>query len=326
MEASADMRRRDLFGAAAVAAAGCATLKSEPDASEIQARLALGLRKVGNPFGRIVAASHFTGEEQRFVESALRGLLLTAAIHEVPEAHRDAILLEQTKKQIPELDRALANAQAILQMEPADRVRIERKIRSDPSLPEKVTELLAHHARASGVPGAGRFELRSLAQQCAWRIQHQPISLVLDDTLAKMEKVRARFGDRAVEARGLVAQAQERAVMGDGYDEADELGEEKEDPKEDPQEEVEAPQVPARGKKLMLGGGVTAGAGLVFGGAGVGLFFAAFEVDSSLLAGVSVVMCGIGALALIVGLIVLIVGIVIRANDVAEYGGSSEAP
>jgi hypothetical protein len=333
------MRRRDLLGAAAgAAAAGCATVRVDPeqDFAELYARLDEGLASVGNPFEKVVAGAKFTDRERAFVESSLRSLLVTAAIHELPEHRRDDPgLVARARAHAPDFERALGSARALMQMAPSDRVRIEREIRRDPSLPEKVTELLARYAKTSRVPGAGRFELRSLAQRCAWRMQHQPVSLVMDDTLERMTKVEARLGERSMQARLLLARAQEEEVEQSGesgYDEAEELGEEAKreeqgEPIGEEQLEVEKPKgPPPRGKHLMMGGGIAAGGGLILGAAGFGVFFAAFDSDSSFLGVLSFIMCGVGALSLIVGLIVLIVGIVVRVNDLADYRSENAAP
>jgi hypothetical protein len=318
LEAIDPVRRREVLGAAAGALAGCATLPVDRiEGRERYARLDRNLQSVGGVFEEMVPRAR--SAERAYVDAALRSLLLTAVIHELPESERgDPRMKERLQAHAKDFELALGTSREILQMPASERLLIERGLRRDPALADRVSELLARKARAAGISGAGRIELRKIAQQSAWSMQHQPISLVMDDTLARMRKVEARLGADATRARLMLAAAQESVVAGE-YDEDDELAEESES-EEAEAEEIEAkPKKPTRGRNLMIGGGIAMGGGLLLGAAGFGLFFASFDTSSDFAATLSLVMCGVGAIALVIGLIVLIVGIAFSVSDASEY-------
>lgn len=323
------MQRRELLGAAAAVMAGCATSRAEPkpelDLDGFYRRVDRGLASIGNPFQEVVPAVRFEPGERAFVEASLRTLLLTAAIQELPDSRRgDPELEKRVAAHRRDFELGLGGAEAILRMPPAERIRIEREVRRSPGLPERISDVLGRHARMAGVAGSGRFELRSMAQQVVWRMQHQPISLLFDDTLDRMQRVQVRLGggserSRTSLARALFAQEGE-------YDEAEEVEPEPDQRPAKPREERElGPREQTKQKRagrVLLGGGLAVSGGLALGGLGVGLAFVSFGGGGpDFLPAVSITMCTIGGLAVVGGLITLIVGGVMRAREKREEWG-----
>src|SRR5687767_1403873 len=199
------MKRRDLLTAAAGAMTGCAVSRSSTgahDFDDLYGRLDRGLASVGNPFQEIAPEARFSASERAFVEAALRSLLLTSAVHELPEEERgDPRMISRLEAHRNDFELAMRSTRSMLEMSPAHRITLQRAIRTKPSLASKAADVLGRHAKLADVGAAERFELRRIAQQTAWRIQHQPLSMVADDTLDRMRRVEMRIAADSTQLR-----------------------------------------------------------------------------------------------------------------------------
>ena len=149
------------------------------------------------------------------VKKALRSLTLTGAYRELDvKAKEHPGVKRRVEAGQPELDEAVLGMAAILgDLNEGDRVELQRRLDADPSLAHRIAEQLDEDMKRMDMPPARRMRLRRLAQHITWRLKNQPVSLLLDEYVDKVDKVAKRVGYDEQLKRQIAARAAASALL-----------------------------------------------------------------------------------------------------------------
>ena len=161
---------------------------SSGDASDLLARLDGGLRTVRAGLA----------DERRIPEAArrtlgvgLEALVVADVARSIPagtELPRE--VARRIGETLPILDECVVTYHALLDGAPPSlRRKIDRELRRDPAKVMDVAEALDGRACALGVSSDSRTRMRRIATTVGTRIRHQSSSAVIDDCLAKVDRV-----------------------------------------------------------------------------------------------------------------------------------------
>jgi hypothetical protein len=323
------MKRRRMLelgivGGVAAAATGCAAVApatrtadwQDPELggflADLDASMArIGAADVGNLFALGKSADPPGIGEERLVKKALRSLVMTGAYRELSDkAKRHDGVKARVEAVQPELDDAVLGVAALLgDLNEGDRVELQMRLKDDPKLPNRVAEWLDGAMSRMNMPTARRLRLRRLAQHVGWRLEHQPVSVLLEEYVAKVDKVSRRIGYSEELKRQVATRALSSSLLAwqDPATALNQAGANQAEPPENAAPTVDCTTGSPRGTTAVTVGGVLLGvSGALAIGGGVAL-------ATSGLGGAVFVLTAAGVL-LLAGLITLIVGLVLRSG------------
>jgi hypothetical protein len=321
------MRRRELLtGALAAAAGGCAAQQagSSIEVGGAVTKLDRSLGRISDPFQGFVRRETGRSDavipeaERELVSGSLKSLLLLGTLRDLPrDARSHPEVQARAAALMPESGRSLYGmTMHMQQMVPAERIAMQREIARDPSLPLRAAEHLDRLAGVGELGPRSRYHLRSIATDAAWRLGHQPVSLFLDDTTARVTKAVARAGERsASEREWLAARMQEEGE----WDEDSEYEYYDAPEEEEPEEPVvrRRERRPWGGRGMAIGGGAAGILGLV-GGYVSFVWFAVNDYAGESLAGPTALAI-VSGVTFVAGVIVMIVGLVLKSRQDREW-------
>lgn len=167
---------------------------------ELQQRLAAidhGMRHIQSArLGWAPAAAH--GEESvdaQLFRSSMRSLLLTSSVNDLPEADRARPEVRQRVLDVaPEVDYAVSGSlQRVSQISQHELTDIQAALKDDPGLPKKIAEAIDEQALDGGVPLRRRLHFRRMVNHVLWRMKKQSVGLVIEETLAKVQRMADRY-------------------------------------------------------------------------------------------------------------------------------------
>lgn len=128
--------------------------------------------------------------DSQLVRSSMRAMLVTSSLADVPVANReDETLLAMVDAHSVEADFALFGMlDRVESMSDAEIRDLQAAIREDPDLPMKAAELIDREAAAAGIGHRRRLHFREIASHVAWKMQHQPLALVVSEAATKTRK------------------------------------------------------------------------------------------------------------------------------------------
>ena len=185
---------------------------------QLHARLDRGLARVrAVPRGDI--ARQLAGHPRpALAEDILRLGLETFVVADVVRSVPEGVsvppsLQARLTPELPLVDRYTNTYHALLtRMPPTARRRLDAKLRSKPEAAMEVAGWIDEHAGTLGVAGESRLKLRQAALTATTRIRRQSTSAVIDDCLAKVDRVVARSGRSLSMARSIVTGAMIEAI------------------------------------------------------------------------------------------------------------------
>lgn len=129
--------------------------------------------------------------DSRLTQSTIRSLLLTGSVGDLPvEERQHPEVVARLGQAAPEVDYALFGMMARLTMMPADEHdTIQRALRDDPDVVERIGDCLDQDAGDLGVPVRRRLHLRKLIRHVGWRLRRQSLSTVLDEYVGKVRRL-----------------------------------------------------------------------------------------------------------------------------------------
>ncbi len=187
----------------------------------------------------------------------------------------------------PIMDESIAGITALLSRQgPEDLTRVRSALGERPAFLSQITEVLDGEAAKSGLSDARRHQFRTQMMQVGWRLQHQPPSLLVNEYLAKVEKVAASDIQAEARQRWLAARVAERVFW----------------------------QTEQTKRQRRISGGLrTMGIGVLILGASAILIAAGGDGDGAVL-GIGLVGGTVGSIFILVGLIKLLVGVATPAD------------
>ncbi len=218
------MDRRTFLARSAVASGaivagvpGCgAAMHPAGEARELIARLERGLGKVRS-YPRGAIAHELSGHPRPDVaEEVLRLGIEALIIVDVARSAGAALppdLAEKLAPELPVVDRYTHTYHALLagMPQPARRA-LTAKVRARPSLSTDVADFFDGHARELGVARESRVRLRAEAASLGIRLRRQSTNAVIDDCVAKIERVMAHGGASVARARAATTSAMIAAI------------------------------------------------------------------------------------------------------------------
>lgn len=128
---------------------------------------------------------------EKLFRGSLDSLLLTSAFHDLPPAHqRDHRVQRLMVDSLDGIDEAVIGvADHLEKLGPTSRKAIGERLRRDPNLALDLFDAVDAKAKAAGVDPRRRMHLRTLATQVAWRLEHQPVALFVDEHVDKVKKL-----------------------------------------------------------------------------------------------------------------------------------------
>jgi hypothetical protein len=319
------VKRRELFTGALAAAGGCAVHQAGAQRgsipiADVVAQMDRGLLTIDDPFRSFVGGEAGRSDfvmpeaERELLVGSLGTLMVAGAIHDLPlEARAHPEIEARVASVVPRGARSLYGiTQHLERMAPAERIMLQRGIARDPELPLRTAEQLDRMASSVELGVRSRYQLRSLATESAWRLSHQPVSLLLDETTARVRKAELRAGGLSEEQRMLLAA---RMQEEDEWEEESEYDEEEEEPAEEPIRERE--RRPWKGRGLAIGGGVGGILGLI--GGYVSLVWAYFNGLANNSQAGPVTLAVVSGVTFVAGVIIMITGLVIKGRQDREW-------
>jgi len=230
------MKRRDAIKLGAVAAGvgmgvpGCSlpklvgTMQGPTGAADFNTMLDEQLAKLDGPglLQRLVTArtkQALTPEQTERIAAkdelfrrVLGTVLITQAFRELPEETRNEQAVQarmwshydQIGSTIFEIGDMLA------ELSPQDRAKLRTTLEDNPDLSMELGEALDARAARAGISKTRRLQLRRMMSQTAFRLKHNHAGSMIDEYVAKVEKLRAT-DERHAEALALAAQLNEKA-------------------------------------------------------------------------------------------------------------------
>lgn len=223
---------RSLLGTGALAlgapalASGCGSMPriGGSEATELLARLERGLDRVrGVPAGTMARElrDHPQPElAERMMRLGLEALVLLDVTRSIPQgAELPDALAERLGPELPVLDRYAATYSTLLvEMPRTARRRLDRKMRERPDATMQIAGWIDEHARSVGSGAQSRLILRSQAADVDVRVRRQSAGAVIDDCVAKVERVVERTGTSISLARSSATSAMIAAMWQDAGD------------------------------------------------------------------------------------------------------------
>jgi hypothetical protein len=225
-----------LAGLSSAAGAGCATTGASqagsydptrmPDMDAFLAQFDHSMAAIahGNPLreffpeGPPAAADPRGGPHPHaeLVKKSLRSLLITGSFRDLPEEARlHPGMQERMIGSMQEMDEAVFGMTHVLSsFTPEERVRVREVLNEEPDLGMRIAESLDRGAVAAGVPAARRLHLRTLSAKLSFRLKHQPVTTLIDEYVAKVQKVAARHGYTEEMQRRIAARVTNAALLG----------------------------------------------------------------------------------------------------------------
>ncbi len=235
VERGARLRRRAflarsaLASGALVAGAGCGAAFPQSsltrgEARELLARLERGLDRVRSvPRGAIARELTWQARPDRgesIIRHTIEALVVSDVARSLPEGRVEGPLAARLTEELPVLQRATVIHHALLSRMPtAARAGLDRRLRREPDIPTDVAAWIDRHAAELGTGMESRLKLRRAAHDVGVRARRQSAAAVIDDAVAKVERVVGRSGGAAALARARDADALLQGVwdqLGDG--------------------------------------------------------------------------------------------------------------
>jgi hypothetical protein len=197
------MRRRRLRGGMAGAEVSAAsTMDGAPTSLSVRT-LQRRLTRIDEGMAFIQAAKIAWAPEERGVPSqidaelfraAMRSLLLTSSVNDLPAKDRGRPeVMQRLALAAPEADYALIGTMHRLSRLSGDALAdIQRALDEDRELPAKLAAAIDAAACGGGVSPRRRLHLRRMLDQVLWRMQRQSVQTVVEETLAKIERLATR--------------------------------------------------------------------------------------------------------------------------------------
>lgn len=151
-------------------------------------------------------------EKDALFRRMLGTLLVTQGFRELPpETQLDPAVQARLWQQLDEIGETVFEVSDMLaSLDETQRARLRDTLRKRPDLPMEIGEVLDTHAASAGLSGARRRQLRQMMSQSAFRLRNGDPSSILDEYVAKVERVRATDASNA-DALALAKQLGERS-------------------------------------------------------------------------------------------------------------------
>lgn len=329
--------------------AGSAHLAGAPDMDAFLAQLDHSMASIarGAPLQAFLGQGPAAGgaavphAADALIKKSLRSLLMAGSFHDLPEeARRHPGMQARLAGSMPEMDEAVFGMTHVLSsFTPAERIRIQEVLHEQPELGARLTASLDADAVSAGISAARRLSLHALGAHVTQRLKQEPLSALIDEPVAEVQRVSARHGYTEEMQRQIVARVVHASLLGmqagppagalappppapvatgsaapplpAGAQPAPGFSPPPYPYPYPPPWAPRAPQEPRKkpdpGMTALTVGGITMGVGITSGGIGLGL------LSSFTTTGVGAVLLGIGFGLLLVGLVTLLIGIAIRA-------------
>lgn len=170
------------------------------EAADLADRLARGLRTVREaPFaapGAPVPWSSSVAARDAVMRLGLEALVVADVVRSIPPGTTiPDPLARPVAEALPILDRSVATYYALLaRTPPAVRRNVDRRFAERPALAMEIAEVLDGRAREIGISTDSRIRLRSSAANVGLRIRRQSSNALVDDCLAKVDRVVGQSG------------------------------------------------------------------------------------------------------------------------------------
>jgi hypothetical protein len=208
-------RRDFLVGAAGVGLAGCARRESQSPpavvpaatigADEFLRRMNDGRSAIANDTPLSDVLIHYGADpkalppdelarHETLFRKSLDSLLLSASFRDLsPAEQADPRVQSLMLSSLDSMDDAVVGLANHLEKIPdLERRAIGKKLRAEPDLPLNLFEALDRKAKITGIDPKRRMQLRSIATQAGWRLSAQPVSLFVDEHVAKVRTIAER--------------------------------------------------------------------------------------------------------------------------------------
>ncbi len=135
----------------------------------------------------------------RWLRSSMKTLLFADLLKDLDDSQKaDPELAATMREHVHEVDYAVKGAlDWVTSLDPDDVRYAQERLRNEPDLPMKLAEKLDSMAGENGIGRRQRRQMRKMVSHLQWRLQRQPLQLVLDDALDKTER---RFASLAQQA------------------------------------------------------------------------------------------------------------------------------
>src|SRR6185503_1844195 len=153
---------------------------------------------------------------EQLVKKSLRSLLLVGSFRDLPEeARQHPGMQARMWGSMQEMDEAIFGmTHALTRFTPDERIRIREVLNDKPDLGMQIAEALDKDAVAAGVSAARRLHLRTLSAQIGFRLKRQPVTTLIDEYTAKVQKVSARHGYTEEMQRRIASQVLSHGYLG----------------------------------------------------------------------------------------------------------------
>lgn len=211
-----------LLAAPSTLAAGCgASLSSAMASGEMRDsmdRLERGLGTIrAIPPGTIARQLTWMSRpelSERILRQALEGLVVADVTRSLPAGERlPRPLAARLVRELPAFEHSTRTHHALLARMP-DRARrqLDERIRREPDITMEIAGWLDEHADELGTARESRLQLRIAARDVQSRLRRQSANAVVDDCVAKVERVMARSGNSLAFARSSMVPAMIDAI------------------------------------------------------------------------------------------------------------------
>jgi hypothetical protein len=286
------------LGASGLAAAGTPALVSAAERGgsllysmdDYMARWDSGLERIGQwSFADLFPeARSLRSRDEDLARKSMQALFTTAMFTDLPiESQVHAGVQNRMWRAQSTMDEAVGGMKDFLEDQtPGDLARVRSLLGDDPEVVRRISGFFDLEAGRAGLSDARRRATRDLFTQVGWRLEKQPPSILIEEYLAKVEKITASDVDAEARQRWLVSKVGEKAFW---------IQE---------QERSTRDRRISRGQRVMgIGGLVTLGGWLLIA---VG---SAFDEDANPLTVLGVIAgVTVGPIMLVVGLLMLMAG------------------
>jgi hypothetical protein len=177
-----------------------------------QASLAHELAPDGLPqeLDKGVLAAH-----EDFLQRSMRSLYVSGIFLDQPEhARAHAGLQERVMQTLPDMDSSVRDSYVLLaSLDDEHHTQVREVLRKQPDLGMRVAEVLDARAAEVGISRKRRMQIRAAAVQISTRMNRQHPTAVVEEYLAKTEKVYERHGESKL-SRQIAARAGEELFWG----------------------------------------------------------------------------------------------------------------
>ena len=240
-----------------------------------------------------------------FMQRSVRSLYVSGIFLDQPEhARSHAGLQERVVQTLPDMDSSVRDSYAILaSLDDEQHAQIREVLQKQPDFGMRVAEALDARAAEVGISRKRRMQLRSAAVEISTRMRRQHPATLVQEYLAKTERVYERHGESELSRQIATAAGEQLFWARVAHADAP--------PEPAPSAPLARPQGAAQPPQPKPGSGALRAAGWMFGIGAASTATGAIMVASGTLVGLFAITLGV--VLLLAAIVTAIVGVIIQA-------------